>query len=66
MSARDQPRWAALRTPRWHFIRWDSGKRELYRVSVDAWEQRNLLRQRPAKAKELERRLDNLIRRSAR
>ena len=34
--------WSAIRTPDWHFIRWNSGRRELYDLRADPWEVRNL------------------------
>ena len=56
--------WSAIRTRSWHFIRWSNGKRELYLLTTDPWELKNRISRDPAKALELETRLDALIERS--
>jgi len=53
--------WAALRTPGWRYIRWDSGTRELYDVAADPWEMTNLVDEDQARADEMDARLDELI-----
>ena len=53
--------WAAIRTRSWHFIRWSSGRRELYRRNADPWELDNRIKADRAKAKELEAKLDALL-----
>lgn len=57
--------WAAIRTPAWRFIRWDSGARELYDLAADPWELENLVKDQSQRAKGLETRLDALIDESA-
>ena len=43
-ASRDAPwrRYTAIRTPRWKYIRYVGGQRELYHLSEDRWENRNL------------------------
>ena len=53
--------WAAIRTPKWRYIKWDSGKKELYNLDDDPWELNNLVNKRPNKAKEMKQRLQQLI-----
>jgi N-acetylglucosamine-6-sulfatase len=53
--------WAALRTPAWRYIRWDSGVRELYDLAADPWEMANLVEQDAARAEQMDARLDELI-----
>jgi arylsulfatase A-like enzyme len=57
--------WSALRTPDARFIRWEDGKRELYDLTNDPWEQENLVRTEPQQAAEMEARLDVLLATSA-
>jgi arylsulfatase A-like enzyme len=56
--------WAAVRQQAWRFIRWSNGKRELYRIADDPWEQHDLVLQRPDVALALDRALTRLVRRS--
>jgi arylsulfatase A-like enzyme len=53
--------WAAVRTPELRFIRWDSGRRELYDEVADEWELENLVDARPDDAARLDARLDALL-----
>jgi arylsulfatase A-like enzyme len=53
--------WSALRTPEWRLIRWDDGKRELYDLLADPWEQRDLVTVEPERAAAMEARLDELL-----
>jgi N-acetylglucosamine-6-sulfatase len=53
--------WAALRTPDHRFIRWDDGKRELYDLVADPWEQHDILDQHPELADAMETRLEVLL-----
>jgi arylsulfatase A-like enzyme len=55
------PGWDGLRTPRWHFVRWLTGRRELFDVLADPWERVNLVTTEPARAAMMEARLDELI-----
>jgi N-acetylglucosamine-6-sulfatase len=55
------PGWDALRTPRWHFIRWQTGRRELYDLEADPWELRNLVRSQEERAAMMEARLNELV-----
>jgi arylsulfatase A-like enzyme len=55
------PGWDALRTPRWRFIRWQTGRRELYDLAADPWELDNLVRKEAPLARMLEARLDELV-----
>ena len=55
------PGWDALRTPRWHFIRWQTGRRELYDLEADPWELRNLVRSQEDRAAMMEARLNELV-----
>jgi N-acetylglucosamine-6-sulfatase len=56
--------WQALRNKQWHYLRWPSGHKELYRISADPWEERDLRHQRRWKVKQLDRKLDELIRKN--
>lgn len=53
--------WAAIRTPRWHFIRWEDGRRELFDLAADPWELKNVAPDRRRKARELGRELRTLL-----
>lgn len=53
--------WDALRTPERRFIRWDTGRRELYDLTTDPWERENLVSLEPEMAARLEARLDELL-----
>jgi arylsulfatase A-like enzyme len=53
--------WEAIRTPDWRLIRWETGKRELFRVAVDPWELADLAGVRPDVVADLEPRLDALL-----
>ena len=53
--------WSALRTRRWHFIRWQNGQRQLFEYIVDPWELRDLAATERRVAVELEERLDEMI-----
>jgi choline-sulfatase len=53
--------WSALRTAAWRLIRWDDGKRELYDLLADPWEQRNVVTAEPERAATMEARLDELL-----
>ena len=55
------PGFDGLRTPQWHYIRWLTGRRELYDVQADPWEQDNLVKTESTRAAEMEARLDELI-----
>jgi N-acetylglucosamine-6-sulfatase len=57
--------WNALRTASHRFIRWDDGKRELYDLAADPWEQRNLVKSESEVAATMEARLDELLVESA-
>ena len=57
--------WNALRTASHRFIRWDDGKRELYDLAADPWEQRNLVKSESDLAATMESRLDELLVESA-
>ncbi|MBX3032149.1 MAG: sulfatase-like hydrolase/transferase [Chloroflexi bacterium] len=58
------PYWTAVRTRDWHYIRWSTGRRELYRVRDDPWELRNLITRYPEKAAKLETRRKRLLKAS--
>jgi arylsulfatase A-like enzyme len=53
--------WSALRTPEWRLIRWEDGKRELYDLLADPWEQRNQVNAEPERAAAMGSRLDELL-----
>jgi len=36
------PAWWALRSKQWHYVRYETGERELYRLTSDPWELSNL------------------------
>ena len=55
------PGWDALRTPRWRFIRWQTGRRELYDLEADPWELENRVREEASLAAMLEARLNELV-----
>jgi arylsulfatase A-like enzyme len=55
------PGWDGLRTPRWHFVRWLTGRRELFDVIADPWERVDLAPLQPELAEAMEARLDELI-----
>jgi N-acetylglucosamine-6-sulfatase len=55
------PGWDGLRTRQWHFVRWLTGRRELFDLAADPWEQVNLVEQDPTRAAEMEARLDELV-----
>ncbi len=57
-------RWEAIRKSKWRYIRWADGKKELYMLTTDPWEQRNLAWRRAAMARRLDKELDELIARS--
>ena len=57
--------WEAVRTPEHRFIRWDTGRRELYDLATDPWERQNLAKVEPELAATLEARLDELLAASA-
>ena len=58
--------WDAVRTPEHRFIRWDTGRRELYELSTDPWERKNLAKEESELAATLEARLDELLAASTR
>jgi hypothetical protein len=53
--------WEAIRTPEWRFIRWETGRRELFDLVADPWEMRDLHDERPGVASDLEARLDEML-----
>ena len=53
--------WQAIRADDWRYIRWDDGKRELYKVSTDPWELEDLSEEKPGTMAELDARLDVLV-----
>jgi arylsulfatase A-like enzyme len=53
--------WKALRKTGWHYIRDNSGRRQLYKTSTDPWQRRNLVNAKPAKVRELNRELNRLL-----
>jgi arylsulfatase A-like enzyme len=53
--------WAALRTPEWRYVRWDSGEVELYDVTSDRWDSENLAKRHPQRVREMDMRLDEVI-----
>jgi arylsulfatase A-like enzyme len=53
--------WAAIRKGKWRYIRWDSGKTELYDHSKDPWETRDRAEAKPGVVASLDARLDELI-----
>jgi arylsulfatase A-like enzyme len=53
--------WAALRTPRLRYIRWDSGRQELYDLDADPWEMEDLSKKRRRLVATLDARLDELV-----
>jgi arylsulfatase A-like enzyme len=55
------PGWAGLRTPEWRYIRWDSGRTELYDLAEDPWEEKNLASKRQGRVERMDARLDELI-----
>jgi choline-sulfatase len=55
------PGWDGLRTPGWHFVRWRTGRRELFDLRADPWERANLVAQEPERAARMEERLDALV-----
>jgi N-acetylglucosamine-6-sulfatase len=57
--------WAGLRTPKWRYVRWDSGQVELYDVANDPWDSKNLAKKRRPRAKAMNARLEELIVESA-
>jgi arylsulfatase A-like enzyme len=58
--------WAGLRTPEWHYVRWDDGRTELYDLRKDPWEQKNLARKRKGRVQRMDARLDELLEASRR
>lgn len=53
--------WAAIRSGRWRYIRWDFGLQELYDVERDPWELDDRSSAKPGVVKRLDARLDELI-----
>jgi arylsulfatase A-like enzyme len=60
-SRRQYPAWRAVQTHGWRYVRWATGKQELYDTSSDPWMRANLAHRRPGKAVELRRLLGRLL-----
>lgn len=57
-------RWSAVRYKNWRYIRWPDGRRQLYNLRKDPWEQKNLASRKPAMVKRLDAEVRQLVRRS--
>ena len=63
-SFKAKARWSAVRYKNWRYIRWANGRKQLYHLTKDRWEQRNLVKKKPALASRLDRELKIMIERS--
>jgi arylsulfatase A-like enzyme len=57
-------KWSAVRYKNWRYIRWADGRKQLFHLTQDPWEQKNIVAKKRDLARRLDRELTQMVARS--